>query len=699
MACKLYRSRVYLVEVCPFPGVPKAQRASRVIGYLPTTVKQQLPQDKAERVAPHHLITKKRSAENGDNQQPKKTVKQQLPQDKTERVAPPQPQDKTERVARPQPQNKTERVARPQPQDKTERVAQPQPVDKKCPAENGDGQKPKKRKPRKKKLGGDITEAKQNIDVKKKETEKTKAGETKSNPGERRSNTGETKTVVTGEKGELVKKRKKIFKKKKKPKENQSTVEKIDNQSTVELIDNSNFDFGNSERSFKNLEGSISPKTLRVLQQLGFKEMTEIQAKAIPKLLQGLDLRGTAKTGSGKTLAFTIPVIELMSKLNFMPSQGTGVVILSPTRELSIQTRDVLAPFAKAHSLTMELIIGGTNMKTEAAKLRQGVNIIVATPGRFLDHLRSTKDFIFKNMACLVLDEADRILDTGFEHDLKKILQHLPSERQTILFSATKDTKTNALAPLALKANPVEVDVDSDKNEATVDGLEQAYVVCPIEKRVSLLCRLIKENQDKKVMIFLNSVWNVKYYHHILNCLEVPVSLLHGRLSQNKRTDGFFTFKNQTKGTLLCTDVGARGWDIKGIDLIIQFDPPSDPMEYIHRVGRTARAGDSGSAILFLQPHETNFISYMKSHSVTLPHMDISWREVEELQVEELNQHDEHLSNMGKKAYRAFLRSYMALPLKSIFDPSKLDTLRVARAYGFNKEPLKVRLFRKEKRK
>ncbi|XP_063594019.1 probable ATP-dependent RNA helicase pitchoune [Penaeus indicus] len=517
------------------------------------------------------------------------------------------------------------------------------------------------------------------MDIKKKETDKSNEGETKSNGGE-------SKPATTGEQREPFKKRKRP----RKPKGNLNTTEKVDD---------STFEFGNSERSFKKLEGSISPKTLRVLQQLGFKEMTEIQAKSIPKLLEGLDLRGTAKTGSGKTLAFAIPVVELMSKLNFTPSQGTGVVILSPTRELSIQTRDVLAPFVKAHSLTVELIMGGTNMKTETAKLQRGVNIIVATPGRFLDHLRSTKDFVFKNMACLVLDEADRILDVGFEHDLKQILQHLPRERQTILFSATKDTKTNALAPLALKANPVEVDVDSDKKEATVDGLEQAYVECPIEKRIPLLCKLIKENQDKKVMIFLNSIWNVKYYHHLLNCLGIPVSLLHGRMSQNKRTEGFFTFKNQTKGTLLCTDVGARGWDIQGIELIIQFDPPSDPMEYIHRVGRTARAGGSGSAILFLQPHESMFIAYMKSRNVTLPPMDLSWGEVEDLKVEELNQQDEHLPGMGKKAYRAFLRSYMALPLKSIFDPNKLDTLKVAKAYGFTKEPLKVRGLRKEKRK
>ncbi|XP_037791498.1 ATP-dependent RNA helicase HAS1-like [Penaeus monodon] len=625
-------------------------------GEAAKTVKQ--PQDKAERVAPHHPITKKRSAENGDNRQPKKTVKQQLPQDKTERVAPPQP------------------------------------VEKKCPAENGDRQEPKKRrKPKKKQHGGDNPEVRQKVDLKKRETNKSNEGESKSNGGEAKSNGGETKsnggetkTAAVGEQRESFGRRKRT----RKPKGNQSTADKVDI---------STFEFGNSERSFKKLEGSISPKTLNVLKQLGFKEMTEIQAKSIPKLLEGLDLRGTAKTGSGKTLAFAIPVVELMSKLNFTPSQGTGVVILSPTRELSIQTRDVLAPFVKAHSLSVELIMGGTNMRIEAAKLQQGVNIIVATPGRFLDHLRSTKDFVFKNTACLVLDEADRILDVGFEHDLKQILRHLPRERQTILFSATKDTKTNALAPLALKANPVEVDVDSDKKEATVDGLEQVYVECPIEKRIPLLCKLIKENQDKKVMIFLNSIWNVKYYHHLLNCLGVPVSLLHGRMSQNKRTEGFFTFKDQTKGTLLCTDVGARGWDIQGIDLIIQFDPPSDPMEYIHRVGRTARAGGSGSAILFLQPHESMFIAYMKSRNVTLPHMDISWGEVEDLQVEELNQQDEHLPSMGKKAFRAFLRSYMALPLKSIFDPNKLDTLKVAKAYGFTKEPLKVRGLRKEKRK
>jgi len=228
-----------------------------------------------------------------------------------------------------------------------------------------------------------------------------------------------------------------------------------------------------SDTSFSSLDESVSDLTLKAVEEMGFKKMTEIQAKSIPHLLEGRDLLGQAKTGSGKTLAFLIPAIELIYKLKFMPRNGTGVIIISPTRELSMQTFGVLRELLKHHSHTYGLVMGGANRQAEAAKLVKGVNILVATPGRLLDHLNNTNDFLFKNLQCLIIDEADRVLDIGFEEELKQIIRILPKKRQTMLFSATSTQKIEDLARLALKKEPITVGVESVDEKATVEGLEQ----------------------------------------------------------------------------------------------------------------------------------------------------------------------------------------------------------------------------------
>merc|ERR1719348_1750183 len=217
--------------------------------------------------------------------------------------------------------------------------------------------------------------------------------------------------------------------------------------------------------------------------------MTEIQKQTIPHLLEGRDLVGSAKTGSGKTLSFLLPAIELIYKLKFMPRNGTGVVIISPTRELSMQTFGVLRELLKHHYHTYGLVIGGANRATEAQKLAKGINILVATPGRLLDHLQNTKDFLYKNLQCLIIDEADRILDVGFEEEMKKIVRLLPKKRQTMLFSATTTKKTEDLVAVALKKEPIYIGIEEKSKDgaATVSGLEQGYVVCPSEKRFLLL--------------------------------------------------------------------------------------------------------------------------------------------------------------------------------------------------------------------
>lgn len=288
----------------------------------------------------------------------------------------------------------------------------------------------------------------------------------------------------------------------------------------------------NGGERFSSLSSRISKETLKAIEDMNFTSMTEIQAKSIDPLLDGHDLVGAAKTGSGKTLAFLIPAVELVYKLKFMPRNGTAVLVISPTRELSMQTFGVLKELMAYHHQTYGLIMGGANRTIEAEKLSKGINIVVATPGRLLDHLQNTPDFLYKNLQCLVIDEVDRILEIGFEEDLKQIIKLLPKRRQTMLFSATQTDKIKALTKLALKSEPIYVGVDDNDETATVAGLEQGYIVCPSEKRLLVLFTFLKKNRKKKVMVFFSSCMSVKYHHELFNYIDLPVNSIHVSLNR-----------------------------------------------------------------------------------------------------------------------------------------------------------------------
>lgn len=445
-----------------------------------------------------------------------------------------------------------------------------------------------------------------------------------------------------------------------------------------------------ADTSFKSLEGAVSEATLKGVADMGFSHMTEIQAKTIPPLLEGRDLLGAAKTGSGKTLAFLIPVVELISKLGFKPRNGTGVVIIAPTRELSMQTFGVLKELLKHHCHTFGLIMGGTNRQEEAKKLSRGVNILVATPGRLLDHLQNTSEFMYKNLQCLVIDEADRILDQGFELEMQQIVKLLPKRRQTMLFSATQTRKIEDLARISLKKEPLYIGVDDQKDKATVEGLEQGYVVCPSEKRFLLLFTFLRKNRNKKVMVFFSSCLEVKYFHELLNYIDIPVTCIHGKQKQNKRTETFFHFCNAKESILLCTDVAARGLDIPEVDWIVQFDPPDDPKEYIHRVGRTARGeGGRGHALLILRPEELGFLRYLKQSRVPLNEYEFSWGKIANIQpqLENLIAKNYYLHQSAKEGYKSYVRSYASHSHKQIFDVETLDLQKVALSFGFKVPP------------
>lgn len=505
------------------------------------------------------------------------------------------------------------------------------------------------------------------------------------------------------EEGPAKKKKKKNKKKKEKTfDEDDSEEDEKELEIEEEITSEETSDLGNklpgssatleilSNSSFESLKDKICENTLKAIADMGFTTMTEIQARSIPALLEGRDLVGAAKTGSGKTLAFLIPTVDLIYKLKFMPRNGTGVIIISPTRELSMQTFGVLKELMKYHHHTYGLVMGGTARQTEAQKLSKGINILVATPGRLLDHLQNTPDFLYKNLQCLVIDEADRILEVGFEEELKQIINILPKRRQTMLFSATQNKKTDALTSLALKKEPVYVGVDDAKDEATVSGLEQGYVVCPSDKRLLVLFTFLKKNRKKKVMVFFSSCMSVKYHHELFNYIDLPVMCIHGKQKQTKRTTTFFQFCNAETGTLLCTDVAARGLDIPAVDWIVQFDPPDDPKEYIHRVGRTARGeGSSGHALLILRPEELGFLRYLKQSKVPLNEFEFSWTKIADiqLQLENLIGKNYFLNTSAKEAFKAYVRAYDSHHLKTIFDVGTLDLAKVALSFGFKVPP------------
>ena len=463
-------------------------------------------------------------------------------------------------------------------------------------------------------------------------------------------------------------------------------------------------------KSFTDL--SLSDKTTKAIEEMGFTSMTEIQCRGIPPLLAGRDVLGAAKTGSGKTLAFLIPAVEMLHALRFKPRNGTGVIVVSPTRELALQIFGVARDLMKFHSQTFGIVIGGANRSAEAEKLAKGVNLLIATPGRLLDHLQNTKGFIYKNVKALVIDEADRILEVGFEDEMRQIVKILPDRdhRQTMLFSATQTTKVEDLARISLRPGPLYINVDHKKEHSTVEGLEQGYVICESDKRFLLLFSFLKRNLKKKVIVFMSSCNCVKYHSELLNYIDLPVLELHGNLKQQKRTNTFFEFCNATHGTLICTDVAARGLDIPSVDWIVQFDPPDDPRDYIHRVGRTARGSNGkGRSLMFLQPSEVGFLSQLKEARVPVVEFDFPAKKLVNIQsqLEKLIGQNYYLNRVSaefrflvtghalltgvlqsaKDGYRSYLQAYSSHSLRSVFDVKKLDLVKVARSFGFSTPP------------
>ncbi|KAJ2451829.1 nucleolar DEAD-box protein required for synthesis of 60S ribosomal subunit [Coemansia sp. RSA 2336] len=341
---------------------------------------------------------------------------------------------------------------------------------------------------------------------------------------------------------------------------------------------------------------NLSRQVMKGLSKLGFSQPTPIQAKTIPVGLLGKDVCGGAQTGSGKTAAFLVPILE---RLLYRPKNAavTRVLILCPTRELAIQCHNVGTKLAGFTDISLCLCVGGLPLKPQEAELRQRPDVVIATPGRLIDHLRNSQAFGLDTIEILVMDEADRMLDDGFEDELTEIIKSCPQKRQTMLFSATMTDNVDKLVRLSLH-KPVRVQIDPPKSAAK--GLVQEFVRVRTNKdedRTALLAALCKRQIKKRCIIFFRSKMAAHQMKIVFGLLGLRAGEIHGNLSQEMRLQALEQFRDGHVDFLMATDLAARGLDVKGIDTVINYTMPTQFAQYLHRVGRTARAGRTGRAI------------------------------------------------------------------------------------------------------
>ncbi|MDT5269743.1 MAG: ATP-dependent helicase RhlE [Acidobacteriota bacterium] len=344
-------------------------------------------------------------------------------------------------------------------------------------------------------------------------------------------------------------------------------------------------------------ELGLQPAYLRRCESLGYTEPTPIQEGAIPVVLTGTDLIGCAETGTGKTAAFLLPT---MQRMNETPRPGVRVLVLAPTRELVSQIHESYKQLAPKGSPKCAAIIGGASMSKQLDALRRGAGVVVATPGRLLDHVeRRTLDLSYVEV--LVLDEADRMLDMGFLPAIRRILAELPAKRQTLLFSATMSSEIESLARSTMK-EPKLVEV-SVRGRAAINVEQMAYPVA-LESKTALLLDLLEQERDnfERVLVFTRTRRGAERLSHILLARDHKVNRIHADRTQPQREAALRGFKDGQTRVLVATDIAARGIDVESISHVINYDVPTAPEDYVHRIGRTGRAGKTGRAITLVTP-------------------------------------------------------------------------------------------------
>lgn len=354
--------------------------------------------------------------------------------------------------------------------------------------------------------------------------------------------------------------------------------------------------------SFENL--GLSESILRAVEKQGYDTPSPIQQKVIPHILAGKDVLASAQTGTGKTAGFTLPMLQILSKVKLSGKSQVRALVLTPTRELAAQVHESVQSYSEYLDLSSTVIFGGVKQMKQVARIQRGVDILIATPGRLLD-LVDQKLLFLDKVEFLVLDEADRMLDMGFIRDINKILALLPSKRQNLLFSATFSSEIKTLAKKFMH-NPILVEAEPENS--TVDKIIQSLYRVDTNDKLSVLIGLINEGNWKQVLVFTRTKHRANKVAEKLNKAKITASAIHGNKSQGARTKALEDFKNSTVRILVATDIAARGLDIPLLPYVINFELPNIPEDYIHRIGRTGRAGASGEAISLVAHDEVDYV-------------------------------------------------------------------------------------------
>ncbi|KAK2588480.1 hypothetical protein KPH14_004463 [Odynerus spinipes] len=428
----------------------------------------------------------------------------------------------------------------------------------------------------------------------------------------------------------------------------------------------------------------LSQKTLKGLKDNNYIELTDIQKQSIGLALKGNDILGAAKTGSGKTLAFLIPVLEILYCKQWTRLDGVGALIITPTRELAYQIYETLRKVGRYHDISAGLIIGGKDLKFEKKRMDQ-CNIVICTPGRLLQHMDENPLFDCINMQILVLDEADRCLDMGFEKTMNSIIENLPPKRQTLLFSATQTKSVRDLARLSLK-DPMYVSVHEHAETTTPDGLQQSYIVCALEDKTAMLWSFIRNHLKQKIIVFFSSCKQVKYMYEAFCRLRPGISLLalYGTLHQLRRMDIYETFCKKQYAVLFATDIAARGLDFPAVNWVVQMDCPEDVNAYIHRAGRTARFQAGGESLLVLLPSEVEMVRQLQNRKIPINMIKINPNKLNSphRKLEALLARDVSLKESAQRSFVAYVKSVFLMKDKEIFNVQALDTDAYARSLG-----------------
>ncbi|KAF5947802.1 hypothetical protein HYC85_013759 [Camellia sinensis] len=463
---------------------------------------------------------------------------------------------------------------------------------------------------------------------------------------------------------------------------------------------------------FSDLQPPLSEPVLQALTDSGFEFCTPVQAATIPLICSFKDVAVDAATGSGKTLAFVVPLVELLRRTSSPPKphqhrQQVMGIIISPTRELSSQIYHVAQPFVSTLSnVSSMLLVGGAEVKGDIKKIEEeGANLLIGTPGRLHDIMERMDILDFRNLEILILDEADRLLDMGFQKQINSIISRLPKLRRTGLFSATQTEAVEELSKAGLR-NPVRVEVRAETkslNESslskqlasskTPSGLHLEYLQCEADKKPSQLVDLLIKNKSKKIIIYFMTCACVDYWGVVLPLLAVLKGFtlipLHGKMKQTAREKALASFTSLSSGILLCTDVAARGLDIPGVDCIIQYDPPQDPNVFVHRVGRTARMGREGSSIVFLLPKEEAYIEFLRIRRVPLEERKCSDEAPDIVSdIRSAAKKDRDVMEKGLRAFVSYIRAYKEHHCSYIFRWKELEVGKLGMGFGLLQLPL-----------